>query len=484
MFDPLEHPGLSLDRHDRHWRELDARHGTLGDTDPDTAHRISTMQALQWATVAFDRSLSQRCPDAQAHQWVGRLGEQASERRHDLATRQPSADSALEKAIDAAQAAFDMVAWAARSEPATDRSLAYQQQAREDLERLRAYAELGARGGMRWADRFAAQVDQLRPATASSPSPLASAQDAVIAEHPESALYDWAVRAAHSRAATYAADVEPPAAEPGQVGPSGHSDWERLVVHKSATCYLYYCFLQQETDPQVRALWELHLQMELAHLQAAGDLLRRYEDRDPHEVTGSGLPEPVAFAGYGRLWNRPVTDLPQAQANGRHDLVDLLTQQHAQIAGLWQRVEQGSGEDRHAAFGDLARLIAVHEVVEEEIVHPLVGRLDPEDPLVGVLLDEERQISDALADAVRAEAASGRAEVGSAFRTMVRSHARHEEQQEFPRVRAAVPRDELHQMTRVVRRAQEAAPAGEGTLPQTAERVRDALRELSREVSV
>jgi hypothetical protein len=72
----------------------------------------------------------------------------------------------------------------------------------------------------------------------------------------------------------------------------------------------------------------------------------------------------------------------------------------------------------------------------------------------------------------------------AALREMVRSHARHEEQQEFPRVRDTVPPDELRQMTRAVWMAQEAAPAFEGTVPQTADRVRDALRELSREVSV
>jgi hypothetical protein len=222
-------------------------------------------------------------------------------------------------------------------------------------------------------------------------------------------------------------------------------------------CYLYYSFLEQETDPKVRPLWELHLQMELAQLQVAGDLLRRFEDRDPHEVKDFGPPEP--------------------------DLVGLLTEQHAQIEDLFERVHEGAGESRHTALGDLARLMTVHEVVEEEVVHPLTRHLDPEDPLVGRLLEEERRISEALTDAMRAQASNSRAEMSGALREMVRSHAWHEEQQEFSWVRETVPPEESRHLARALWAAQEAAPVGEATVPQNADRVRDALRELSREMS-
>jgi hypothetical protein len=43
-------------------------------------------------------------------------------------------------------------------------------------------------------------------------------------------------------------------------------------------------------------VWELHLNMELAHLQQACDLLRRFDGREPEQVVGnSGLPEPLSF---------------------------------------------------------------------------------------------------------------------------------------------------------------------------------------------
>jgi hemerythrin superfamily protein len=177
-------------------------------------------------------------------------------------------------------------------------------------------------------------------------------------------------------------------------------------------------------------------------------------------------------------------------------VVDLLTEQHARIDNLFQRVLRAGGDDRHAAFGELARLLALHEIVEEEVVHPLTRRLDPDEHLADRMLDEESRISEALTDAVRADAAGDAGEVIRALRDMVRAHARHEERHEFSRLRQAVPAEELRQLTRAVRAAEEAAadggagagpagaepagggPAGAGprTLPQAIERVRDALR--------
>jgi hypothetical protein len=63
-------------------------------------------------------------------------------------------------------------------------------------------------------------------------------------------------------------------------------------------------------------------------------------------------------------------------------------------------------------------------------------------------------------------------------------HAWHEERHEFPRRREAVPTEELRQMTREVRVAQETAGAEPAPCTQTTERVRDSLREISREVTV
>jgi hemerythrin superfamily protein len=493
VFDPLDHPGLPVERHGWHWHELDVEPIDARRSDPGAPSRIRTMEALEAAAALFDQRLTPRCPDADARGSVGRLGEFTSDRRRHVAALRPAPGSALEDAIGSERAAYDLVAWVARSEVTPQRAAASRRQVRRHLERLRSYAELGDRAGFGWADKVGGEVEDLSAAATSRAQDRRRAAPAGgMADRPMSLLYDWAVRAAQQQIARHTRGIarQLPGLDRAEdlrrrgyrLG-SGRLRWERLVVHESATCYLYYCFLRDETESKLRPLWELHLQMGLAHLRVTGDLLRRYTGQDPHEVVGTGLPEPEAWHAFRtRLWVAPADDDTGSGdvsdgANGEQDVVDLLTDQHRQIERLFQRVLQSEGDDQHAAFGELARLIAVHEVVEQAVVHPLTRRLEPDEHQADHLLDEERRISDALEDAIRVGADGDAGEIG-ALRDMVLSHARREEREEFPVVRKAVPADELRQLAQAIREAV-ADDDDRQTLWQTVERVRDRLPELS-----
>ena len=50
--------------------------------------------------------------------------------------------------------------------------------------------------------------------------------------------------------------------------------WERLLTHEYNECWLYYSFMEQESDPRIKAIWELHLQMEFAQFGGIGFVLR------------------------------------------------------------------------------------------------------------------------------------------------------------------------------------------------------------------
>jgi hypothetical protein len=53
--------------------------------------------------------------------------------------------------------------------------------------------------------------------------------------------------------------------------------------------------METESDRRIRAIWELHLNMELEHLHAACDLMRQHDGREPEEVLAPQLPQPVTF---------------------------------------------------------------------------------------------------------------------------------------------------------------------------------------------
>lgn len=75
----------------------------------------------------------------------------------------------------------------------------------------------------------------------------------------------------------------------------GETWWEQLINHEYNECYLYYSFMETETDPKVKAIWELHLNMELEHLRIAAEMMRRHDGREPQEILAPRLPAPVTF---------------------------------------------------------------------------------------------------------------------------------------------------------------------------------------------
>src|SRR5215216_4390793 len=62
-----------------------------------------------------------------------------------------------------------------------------------------------------------------------------------------------------------------------------------LVLHEYNECWLYYSFMQQEPDPGVKALYELHLNMEIEHLRIAAEMMQQIEGRDAEQF----LPERI-----------------------------------------------------------------------------------------------------------------------------------------------------------------------------------------------
>lgn len=71
------------------------------------------------------------------------------------------------------------------------------------------------------------------------------------------------------------------------------------------------------------------------------------------------------------------------------DVIELLGSQHKLISALFHKVETTRGQARRSAFERLVRVLAVHETVEEEVVHPALRRLAGGEPIVEARLREE-----------------------------------------------------------------------------------------------
>lgn len=71
---------------------------------------------------------------------------------------------------------------------------------------------------------------------------------------------------------------------------------EMLLWHEYNECYLYWSCYVTETNPYVKAFWEENLDVEIAHLRKAAELLEKYENKSWQEVIPDGeFPAPISL---------------------------------------------------------------------------------------------------------------------------------------------------------------------------------------------
>lgn len=77
-----------------------------------------------------------------------------------------------------------------------------------------------------------------------------------------------------------------------------HDSWfDSLLMHEYTECYLYYSCMQDESDPNVKAIWEKCFLQEIAHLHKVCEMLEKYEGRHYTEIIPNGeFPKLLKFA--------------------------------------------------------------------------------------------------------------------------------------------------------------------------------------------
>jgi hemerythrin superfamily protein len=180
------------------------------------------------------------------------------------------------------------------------------------------------------------------------------------------------------------------------------------------------------------------------------------------------------------------------------DVVDILLAQHQRIGQLFDRLASATGTQKRELFEDLIRLMAVHEVAEEDLVHPLARRKTGSAPqVVDAHLQEEQQIKRSLVElyAFGTEHAEFDARLRQ-LRDIALAHFTHEERDELPHLRDTLRVLDLQRLGSVILSVEKRAPtrahpnvSASATVnllvgpPLTVfDRVRDAVRDVRQRV--
>jgi len=132
------------------------------------------------------------------------------------------------------------------------------------------------------------------------------------------------------------------------------------------------------------------------------------------------------------------------------DIVDLLVEQHERVRVQFIHLLAATGQQKVELFAGLVEMLQRHEKAEQQIVHTAL-------PDVGEILAEEREADLAIAEliALGVDDPSFDGKLAD-LHSAVLAHAAHEEEQEFPRLRAEIPAERLVEMAQQVRADQSA----------------------------
>jgi hemerythrin superfamily protein len=140
------------------------------------------------------------------------------------------------------------------------------------------------------------------------------------------------------------------------------------------------------------------------------------------------------------------------------DMIAILLEQHQRIRDLFAHVKESAGERRQQAFDELRALLAVHETAEEMVLRP-ISRKDAGTEVTDARNEEEREAARDLTVLEMMDVSSVEFDHKfAAFERAVLDHASHEEQDEFPLVRAREDPDTLLALGRTLRAAERVAP--------------------------
>ncbi|NRQ36250.1 hypothetical protein HII36_31110 [Nonomuraea sp. NN258] len=319
-FDPLQERGIPLDEQLRNWRELDVTPIDPDHADPYTRCRIITMNGIEVEAIQFSHQLARHCPDLEIRRQLARVRYIEAQQQKVVNWLLPGVSSVLETTIAYEQVAVDLTAWVARMEPDPYLKQAYQFGVLEDFDHLYRYANLYEMIEHRKAEKIVDQLTEVmpgRPTYLHHRDPVDNVREPYDrhSTEPLSRLHALTVMAAEQQTMNFYMNVGPTYMEPiarrlyQEIGlieeehvthyeslvDPGASWWEMLLNHEYNECYLYHSFMQTESDRRVKAIWELHLNMELEHLRLAAELFKRFDGREPDQVLAPALPPPVTF---------------------------------------------------------------------------------------------------------------------------------------------------------------------------------------------
>jgi hypothetical protein len=337
--DLLKERGIPLERQRFTWRDLVQQPISKLDADAFTRVRIILMNGLESEALRFGHAAARFYKELQRPLALVRRVEQHQQTLVNWLL--PADQTPLETTIGFEQVAIEVTASVAESEPDHYQAAIYRFGLLEDFDHLYRYAALMDRLEGKDANTILQGYTDIlpgRPTALEHRHPLDDLRKPYRADRAEllTKLHALTLVAGEHQTHDYYMTIGPMFADPiarqlyaeiASIEEQHVTQYESLIdpresaiekwlLHEASEAYNYWSCAEAETDPRIRAIWERFLDYELGHVQFVARIFEDIEHRDPAEVLGERIREPIVYESHREMVREVLRREVELSADG------------------------------------------------------------------------------------------------------------------------------------------------------------------------
>ncbi len=319
-FNPLTEKGIPLDKQLRNWNDIAKRKFNKYDVDCYSRTRQILMNGIEVEAWNFKHAFSRFSADEDTCEFLAMTKRIEDMQQTTVNWMAPADQSVLETTLGYEQVAVDLTAWMAQNEPDDYVRETFNFGLLEDFDHLYRYSQWAyMEHGINPNEIVQAQTDVVlgrptqnhhncniirlrKPYDKSTAAPqtkvniltLVSAEQQTHNYYAEHGM-EYGNQILRSTYAEIKDVEEEHVTMYESLADPNESLYEKLLLHEFTEVCNYYTCYEDEVDNMMKPVWEEFLATEIAHLQEAAKLFKKYEKRDPEEVIGNKIVIPNHF---------------------------------------------------------------------------------------------------------------------------------------------------------------------------------------------
>lgn len=295
------------------WKDLAPKSYDKNEVNPYTRVRCILMNGTEYESVWFGHQFHRHASDNDLRRMLALIRRQEQQQQKLIASLKPADENLLETTIGYEQLAVDLTAFLAQHVKDQHVKDALDFALLEDFDHLYRYANLLESDMGAKAEKYVGGYTEITPGRPtishhrhpydSVKAPISNkkatpfdkcAVSIITAAEQQTMNYYMNLGAFYKNQKGRELYTEIGMVEEQHVSQYGSlidptASWfEMCLMHEYIECYLYYSMMQDESDKNIKKIWEMLLEQEIAHLHAAAQNLKKYEKKEWQQVIPDG----------------------------------------------------------------------------------------------------------------------------------------------------------------------------------------------------